>query len=121
MKNSCLEERVFFRAISGLHSSISIHLSSQFPIQNSFLKTFEPNLEEFQRRFDHAKGQLWLRNLFFVYLLESRAISKHSSFWLKFLFYTGNTKEDEVTKELLSDIIDNLNKIGQVSHLLFED
>ena len=92
LKNSCLEERVFFRAISGLHSSISIHLSSQFPSsQNSFLKTFEPNLQEFRRRFDHSKGQAWLQNLFFVYLLELRAISKHSEFWLKTL-NTGTAK-----------------------------
>ena len=68
----CMEKRVFFRALSGLHSSISIHISAQYPILSKFttMRTYGPNKKEFDRRFGHENGQHWLKNLYFLFLLE---------------------------------------------------
>ena len=54
----CLEGRTFYRLISGLHSSISIHLCAQyfFPTIGGGYSGSDgrwgPNLEEFKHRFD---------------------------------------------------------------------
>ena len=52
---TCLEKRVFYRTVSGLHASINIHLSYKFLLYDNALTdkpVFGPNLEEFQKRFD---------------------------------------------------------------------
>lgn len=56
----CLEKRAFYRVVSGLHSSISIHLCANYPIkqkQPGFCSApgeekWGPNLGEFTKRFD---------------------------------------------------------------------
>ncbi len=109
LENMCLEKRIFYRAISGLHSSISIHLTALFPNDpggNSEIFGFGPNVKDFQRRFDHEKGQLWLRNLYFVYLLELRALSKASSYLKRHHFYTGSAQEEQVTAKQVKDVLD---------------
>nr|CAG4638330.1 EOG090X03A4 [Cyclestheria hislopi] len=98
----CLEKRAFYRALSGLHTSINIHLCAEYLHGHSasHLLTDSPaasrwgsNLEEFQRRFDpeltNGEGPQRLRNLYFLYLLEMRAIAKASPFLEHFHFYTG--------------------------------
>lgn len=50
----CYEERVFYRAISGLHSSINIHLCSSYHYMDG---TFTYNKQEFIKRFE---GESWV-------------------------------------------------------------
>ena len=54
LSKTCLEKRVFYRTLSGLHASISVHLSYKHLMQDSsFSKPrFAPNLQEFKKRFD---------------------------------------------------------------------
>lgn len=54
LSKTCLEKRAFYRTVSGLHASINIHLSYKFLTQDGgFSKArFEPNLDEFRKRFD---------------------------------------------------------------------
>lgn len=49
LDNVCYEERVFYRAISGLHSSINIHLCAAYALMDG---TFTLNSKEFARRFE---------------------------------------------------------------------
>lgn len=71
-----------------------------------------PNVEEFQLRFDpestNGEGPKRLRNLYFLYLLELRAISKAAPYLEQTLFYTGNDNEDA---EVNTAILDLLNQI----------
>ena len=46
----CFEERIFYRAISGLHTSINVHLSAAFPV-NKHSDHFAHNADEFVKRF----------------------------------------------------------------------
>jgi hypothetical protein len=52
----CLEKRAFFRILSGMHSSINIHLSALYRVSGKSTSSpeFGPNLNEFVRRFDTA-------------------------------------------------------------------
>ncbi len=51
-------------------------------------------------------GPYWLKNLYFLYLLELRALSKAAAYLENQVYYTGETEEDKDTqiavKELLS-------------------
>lgn len=117
MKTLCLEKRAFFRAVSGLHTSITIHLTANYPLDKMssapFLGSQEvwgPNLDIFHQRFDpdqtNGQGPFWLKNLYFVYLLELRALAKAAPYFTHQTFYTGRESEDKDTniavRELLS-------------------
>jgi len=126
----CLEKRAFYRAVSGLHASITIHLSSRYPKSlmknqkganngggiNPFARAtgpkkddFVPNLDLFLSRFDPAltkgRGPFWLKNLYFVYLLELRALLKAKPFLEGQAFYTGDPDEDRETRAAVSELL----------------
>lgn len=111
----CLEKRAFYRAISGLHTSINIHLSAHYLLsdKNGFAESKDGvwghNLEEFQRRFDPemtgGEGPLRLKNLYFVYLLELRALAKAAPYLESLEFYTGNEGEDSDVRKAVTDLL----------------
>ena len=111
IQGMCLEKRAFFRIISGMHSSINVHLSAIYLISGGTAtdSTFGPNLNEFVRRFDAAttngQGPSWLKNLYFAYLLVLRAITKTESYWNTHQFYTGNHIDDDAVNEKVQQII----------------
>lgn len=112
----CLERRVFFRAISGMHASINIHLSYKYLISGSTYgkKFWGPNVAEFRRRFDpettNNEGPGWLKNLYTTYLLVLRAITKAKPYWEHEDFYTGHEAEDIVVKDMVMDIVESASK-----------
>lgn len=109
----CLEGRTFYRLISGLHSSISIHLCAQyfFPTIGGGYSggdgRWGPNIEEFKRRFDPettgGEGPAWLKNLYFTYLIELRAIYKARDYLQSHTYFTGNQTDDLRTKQLITE------------------
>lgn len=109
----CLEKRAFYRAISGLHSSISIHLCAQYytKAKDCFGKgAWGPNIKEFKRRFDpeytNGEGPHWLKNLYFIYLLELRAIAKAAPYFENELFYTGNLENDQEVQKVVKKLLE---------------
>lgn len=112
LEGQCVEKRAFYRLVSGLHSSINIHLSARYLLQdNWFQKQWGHNVTEFQQRFDaeltNGEGPKRLRNLYFLYLIELRALAKvlpyvqQSSFHL----YTGQPAQDQQHKALLLELL----------------
>ncbi|PIO23953.1 hypothetical protein AB205_0029450 [Aquarana catesbeiana] len=108
----CVEKRAFYRLISGLHASINIHLSARYLLQDTWMdKIWGHNVTEFQKRFDATEtqneGPRRLKNLYFLYLIELRAISKVLPFFERqsFLLYTGNDTKDLETKQLLIELL----------------
>ena len=69
-----------------------------------------PNVQEFRQRFDPAEtkgeGTRRLKNLYFLYLIELRALSKVAPYFDRSFInlYTGNNQEDGATKDLLLQI-----------------
>jgi len=79
----CLEKRTFFRMISGFHTSINVDVTANWliPAKTAFEQPrWGPNLEEFIRRFDaqatNGEGPTRLKNMYFAYLVEMRALVK---------------------------------------------
>uniref|UniRef100_H3AMX3 Endoplasmic reticulum oxidoreductase 1 beta n=1 Tax=Latimeria chalumnae TaxID=7897 RepID=H3AMX3_LATCH len=119
----CLEKRVFYRLISGLHASINLHLCAKYllDVKQTSVSTeniwgkprWGPNVKEFQHRFDpietKAEGPRRLKNLYFLYLIELRALSKVAPYFERSFvdLYTGNTDEDAATKLLLLQILND--------------
>ncbi|XP_041977793.1 ero1-like protein isoform X2 [Aricia agestis] len=116
LSNMCLEKRVFYRAVSGLHTSINIHLCSKYLLSEKKLGfvaapdgEWGPNLAEFQRRFDPSQtlgeGPNWLKNLYFVYLLEMRALAKAGPYLEREDYFTGDPSEDEETRDAIRNML----------------
>ncbi|KAF3831149.1 hypothetical protein GH733_002387, partial [Mirounga leonina] len=108
----CVEKRAFYRLISGLHASINVHLSARYLLQETWLeKKWGHNITEFQQRFDgiltEGEGPRRLKNLYFLYLIELRALSKVVPFFERpdFQLFTGNKVHDAEKKMLLLEIL----------------
>jgi len=67
------------------------------------------NLLEFRRRFDpettNGEGPQWLRNLYFLYLLELRALAKAAPYLHHEEYYTGSEDEDKEVKLGIQDFL----------------
>ncbi|KAL8185851.1 UNVERIFIED_CONTAM: ERO1-like protein beta [Gekko kuhli] len=112
----CLEKRVFYKLISGLHASINIHLCANYLLEETWGKPrWGANVKEFTSRFDttetKGEGPRRLKNLYFLYLIELRALSKVASYFERSIvdLYTGNAQEDAETKSLLLEIFTHTN------------
>ncbi|CAI5439344.1 unnamed protein product [Caenorhabditis angaria] len=118
----CLEKRVFYRLISGLHSAITISIAAYNykPPPPSLGKfgaqiqqgTWFRNTEMFAGRFGTKwswEGPQRLRNVYFVYLLELRALQKAKPYLLNELFYTGNEKEDQETRRAVEELLEAID------------
>ncbi|XP_053315892.1 ERO1-like protein beta isoform X2 [Spea bombifrons] len=115
LEGLCLEKRVFYRLISGLHASINLHLSAKYLLEGTWGKPhWGPNVKEFTQRFDpvetKGEGPRRLKNLYFLYLIELRALSKVATYFERSFvdLYTGNLEEDVETKNLLLDIFKDM-------------
>ncbi|KAG1973050.1 ERO1-like protein beta [Pimephales promelas] len=112
LEGLCVEKRAFFRLISGLHCSINIHLSARYLLnENWFEMKWGHNVSEFQLRFDEelteGEGPKRLRNLYFLYLIELRALAKILPYFERSTFhlYTGQPTQDNENKKLLLELL----------------
>lgn len=99
----CYEERLFYEAISGLHSSINIHLCAEYPSM-ALIGNFEPNLEEFLARFEGHND--YLENLYTLYLLELRALTKSKQCLMKRVSWPESS-----TREAVEDLLSVTDKL----------
>ncbi|CAH8456741.1 unnamed protein product [Schistosoma turkestanicum] len=128
-QSSCLEKRTFYRMVSGLHSSISVHLAYRYPLSlfsrhRPVSRDYDgnnpgwgPNLEEFRRRFDPSivpDGLTRLRNLYFTYLVELRALAKAAPYLMKQAYFTGDEKMDKETRSVVTDFLQIIQNEGSI-------
>ncbi len=77
-----------------------------------------PNAQEFFRRFDpeltYGNGPQWLKNLYFIYLVELRAIVKASPYLERVIYYTGNSEIDTETKDQVLSVLKKLKSFSCV-------
>ncbi|KAJ1080548.1 hypothetical protein NDU88_000744 [Pleurodeles waltl] len=112
LEGLCLEKRAFYKLISGLHASISVHLSARYLLHDTWAAPiWGPNVTEFQQRFDpvltKGEGPRRLKNLYFIYLIELRAASKVLPYFERpgTSLFTGNATIDTETKDLLVEVL----------------
>ncbi|VDM56394.1 unnamed protein product [Angiostrongylus costaricensis] len=108
----CLEKRVFYRLISGFHSAITVSIAaySYKPAPGGFgTGSWFRNTQMFADRFGTKwswEGPQRLKNVYFVFLLELRALLKVGPYLQKELFYTGNEEEDMETRVAIDELLD---------------
>ncbi len=133
----CMEQRAFYRLISGMHASINIHLSANY-LQSEPTDFVTPtgtwgrNLREFNSRFVHStmrhydvncqyvktnsrfrfspeatdnEGPHWLKNLYFIYIIELRALAKAASYLRHEKYFTGVDEEDVEVRAAVNDLL----------------
>jgi len=72
IKNTCSEETLLYQLISGLHTSINMHVAmNYFDIQTNEQK---PNLAMFRNQIGNHTDRV--KNLYFVYAVVLRAINR---------------------------------------------
>ncbi|SPO26150.1 related to endoplasmic oxidoreductin 1 precursor [Ustilago trichophora] len=97
----CLEKRVFYRIISGLHASISIHICHDF--LDTKTGEWAPNLECFISRI--AEHPERLQNVYFDYVLLLRALSRLGDSSQNFSLRAGDSIQDPSAVAQLDQLI----------------
>ncbi|EQC39247.1 hypothetical protein SDRG_03452 [Saprolegnia diclina VS20] len=89
----CLEERVYYRLISGLHTSINTHVALDF----RFGDHWGPNTNMFVDRVGAFPERL--QNMYFTYLFVLRAVGRYREVLLNYDYSTGNAYDDQRVPE----------------------
>jgi len=83
----CVEQRLFYKLLSGMHASISTHLANDY--LNATTKEWGPSLGEWLERVGwHADR---LDNMFFDYVLVSRALAKLATVYERQLLFAPSS------------------------------
>jgi Endoplasmic Reticulum Oxidoreductin 1 (ERO1) len=106
-QNKCMEERLLAKALSGMHASVSSHLSEYY-VHNFDVDTvqYTPNITMyFEKVGDHADR---LSNLYFANTLILRAMNRASDVIKSMDISTGSFMEDIETRKLLGEMIKDI-------------
>ena len=98
--DECLEKRVFYRVVSGMHASISAHLCWDF--MNQSTGEWQPNPQCYTSRL-HAHPDR-ISNLYFNYALVTRAVAKLGKHVKDYTFCTGDESEDAATRAKVLEV-----------------
>ena len=106
----CLEERVLYRLLSGLHTSTTLSIAKNYypPSKRKNRVTWEANPQFFMDKFEHHPEQI--RNLHFSYVVLLRALRKASQYLYDYSEHnirSGNIVEDETAQILLRRLLDS--------------
>ncbi|KAK1782693.1 endoplasmic oxidoreductin-1 [Copromyces sp. CBS 386.78] len=96
-EDECLEKRVFYKVVSGMHASISTHLCWDF--LNQTTGQWQPNLSCYVNRLHNFPDRI--SNLYFNYALLTRAVAKlgpYLSSHEEYTFCTGDPAQDADTR-----------------------
>ncbi|KAM3539726.1 hypothetical protein ARSEF1564_007343 [Beauveria bassiana] len=94
--DECLEKRVFYRVVSGMHASISTHLCWDY--LNKTTGLWGPNFDCYMERLHPYPDRI--SNLYFNYALVTRAVAKLGPYLQKpvYTFCTDDAHEDASTR-----------------------
>ena len=107
--DECVEKRVFYRLISGMHASISTHLCWDF--FNQTTGEWVRNVNCFKERLhDHPER---ISNMYFNYALLLRAVGKIRPHLKNYSFCAADPEQDRRTKQLIVNLSDAINRSGE--------
>ncbi|CRK25128.1 hypothetical protein BN1708_014150 [Verticillium longisporum] len=115
-QDECLEKRVFYRVISGMHASISTHLCWDF--LNQTTGQWQPNLACYKTRLHEHPDRI--SNLYFNYALVTRAVAKLGPFIQgeagqeRYTFCTGDPSEDDATRAKVLAVTQGAASVPQI-------
>ncbi|CAM9770828.1 unnamed protein product [Scytosiphon promiscuus] len=97
--NACMEKRILFRLLSGLHSSIMTQIANDYRFDDG---TWGPNTQMFVNAVGMHPDRL--TNMYFAYVFVLRAIGKASPFLMAYDYDTGNEEDDKLTRQLIHEL-----------------
>ena len=95
--DECLEKRVFYRVISGMHASISTHLCWDY--LNQTTGEWAPNLSCYENRLHKFPDRI--SNIYFNYALILRAVGKIKQHIKDYEFCSADPEQDIRTKNMV--------------------
>ncbi|KAF9075420.1 hypothetical protein BDP27DRAFT_1257115 [Rhodocollybia butyracea] len=108
--DQCLEKRVYYKVISGLHASISTHICAEY--LNQTTGEWSPNLQCFVNRI--ASHPERLQYIYFNTVLLLRAVARLGPYLTAYDYCSTGTVQDDVeTKEKLLNVISIAQKAGK--------
>lgn len=117
--DTCRERRVFYRLISGFHTSITVHVTTSFlHNERGGVENWGPHLEMFKWRVANFPDRL--ANLYFTFLFVLRAAMKASDYLSYVSYDTGNPQEDKQTAELVHALVAN-KRLGSACPMPFNE
>lgn len=119
LEDDCVEKRLFYRIISGMHASISTHLCYDYLNQTTGL--WGPNLECYKTRLHKHPERI--SNLYFNYAVVTRAVAKLKDYMQEYTFCTGDPEEDSRTKTMITNLAKELPSGNEAfdEHVMFKD
>jgi ERO1-like protein beta len=109
-EDECLEKRVFYRVISGMHTSISSHICWDY--LNQTTGKWAPNLQCYKDRLhSHADR---VSNLYFNYALVLRAVTKLGPSLKDYVFCSGDPEQDHMTKAKVQQFTSQAGTVPQI-------
>ncbi|MFS7929453.1 putative endoplasmic reticulum oxidoreductin 1, ERO1-like superfamily [Helianthus anomalus] len=101
---SCQEKKVLYKLISGLHSSISVHIATDYLI-NENTNQWGANLQlMYDRVLKHPER---VQNLYFTFLFVLRAVTKAATYLEQAEYDSGNHLEDLKAHSLIRQLVHN--------------
>lgn len=119
LDDECLEKRVFYRIISGMHASITTHICNDY--LNQTTGTWGPNLQCYQDRL--ATHPERISNLYFNYALLLRAVTKLRTYLKNYTFCSGDAMQDSSTRTAVLALADAAAKQPRIfdENTMFQD
>lgn len=109
-EDECIEKRVFYRVVSGMHTSISTHLCYDW--MNQTTGQWGPNLGCYMDRL-HTHPER-ISNLYFNYALLTRAVAKLGPHLQAYTFCTGDRDQDSATKAKVLAVTQGAASVPQI-------
>lgn len=112
LDDECIEKRVFYRVVSGMHASISTHLCWDF--LNQTTGEWTPNVGCYRARLHEHPDRI--SNLYFNYALVTRAIAKLGPYLQNrsYVFCTGDADQDGETRAKVRAVTDAAASVPQL-------
>uniref|UniRef100_M0ZYW3 Endoplasmic oxidoreductin 1 n=2 Tax=Solanum tuberosum TaxID=4113 RepID=M0ZYW3_SOLTU len=98
----CPEKNILYKLISGLHSSISIHIAADYLLDEA-LNTWGRNLTLMYDRV--LKFPDRVDNLYFTFLFVLRAVTKAANYLDEASYDTGNPEDDLKTQSWIEQLV----------------
>ena len=119
LDDECLEQRAFYRIVSGMHASISTHICYDYFNQTS--GEWYKNVQCYKDRLhDHPER---ISNLYFNYAVVTRAITKLRKHLEHYVFCSGDPDQDFETKQKVLELTDRAAsaRITFDENVMFQD
>ena len=119
LDDECLEQRAFYRIISGMHASISTHLCWDY--FNQTTGEWVRNLECYKERLHKHPERI--SNLYFNYALVTRALAKLQKHLEHYTFCSGDPDQDFSTKQKALELVSGIKSSPKTFNesLMFQD